>query len=71
MFDLFLDVSTFRNIHIKILFADGTSSPQAEETAVACNQFVYSGTNSVTLCWVGLNSKIIFMLIALSIGFLE
>jgi len=25
---------------------DGTSSPQAEETAVACNQFVYSGTNS-------------------------
>jgi len=25
---------------------DGTSSPQAEEKAVACNQFVYSGTNS-------------------------
>jgi len=46
MFDLFLDVSTFKNIHRKILFADGTSSPQAEEKAVACNQFVYSGTNS-------------------------
>jgi hypothetical protein len=42
MFDLFLDFRTFgKIIYIKlILLADGTSSPQAQETAMARNLFV-------------------------------